>query len=598
MSLTKVSYSMITGSPVNVKDYGAVGDGITDDSAAIALAVAALPSGGTVLFPVGTYLVSANATFTALTNITWEGAGQYASSIKIPTDNLVFKSPVNVTFSRLGFLGSEVVGNQQSVWVSNYTNTSFIECYFAGFGAGTNKSGSTCLYMYAGDTASTTKAVGSSSGGLIQSCTFQGKARATNFGVRVYTEFAGSTAENIGTRIDSSLFYGFNWNGVEIAGPKTRSVSVGNCQAIQCGLVGFDIDKGANNCTIQNVIIDRLLGNIDYATVPDTRAGGVSISGVDATQGYAQNNIVQGVVVRLLAADVTAYEGRGVTAVNVTYAQNCTVRDVRMFCDSVPTRPATAAFSLAQVVFATCSGVTIENIETTNAAVGVVESETFNSLVGSEPVRIRKLNNSGTMVGEVIYAPNSTYNLNRYAFSEINCTTDMTVLQDAAKDSCVVLVNAAVGNAAAGAYILHKIRVLCTSGTAFGIWPGAYRLSIDDVAFGLTSDLRFFAVAAGTQRLIASDLGSNSSSAAILDVSNGFTNLSATCQVFSGKSGDSFPLIPSAFSGRLYTSVAPTNPPNAFWVQPVTLEKFTGTSGGYIGWTQTAAGWKQYGAIL
>ena len=48
MSLTKVSYSMITGTPVNVMDYGAVGDGVTNDAAAINAAIAA---GSIIYFP-------------------------------------------------------------------------------------------------------------------------------------------------------------------------------------------------------------------------------------------------------------------------------------------------------------------------------------------------------------------------------------------------------------------------------------------------------------------------------------------------------------------------------------------------------------------
>ncbi|HKX73157.1 MAG TPA: right-handed parallel beta-helix repeat-containing protein [Candidatus Saccharimonadales bacterium] len=43
---------------INVKDYGATGDGSTDDTAAIAGAVAALTSGSTLYFPGGTYVTS------------------------------------------------------------------------------------------------------------------------------------------------------------------------------------------------------------------------------------------------------------------------------------------------------------------------------------------------------------------------------------------------------------------------------------------------------------------------------------------------------------------------------------------------------------
>jgi hypothetical protein len=58
MSLTKVTYSMINGAGVNVLDYGATGDGVTNDSAAInAAAVAA--AGKRLYFPSGTYKVKA-----------------------------------------------------------------------------------------------------------------------------------------------------------------------------------------------------------------------------------------------------------------------------------------------------------------------------------------------------------------------------------------------------------------------------------------------------------------------------------------------------------------------------------------------------------
>jgi hypothetical protein len=66
MSLTKVTYSMIDGITVNVSDFGAVGDGVADDRAAIENAINSLAStGGTVYFPKGTYLLNSYSSDTA-----------------------------------------------------------------------------------------------------------------------------------------------------------------------------------------------------------------------------------------------------------------------------------------------------------------------------------------------------------------------------------------------------------------------------------------------------------------------------------------------------------------------------------------------------
>jgi hypothetical protein len=63
MALTKATNSMIIGSPKNVKDFGAAGDGSTDDTAAF---VAAISGGGDIVLPAGTYFL-ADASLTALT---------------------------------------------------------------------------------------------------------------------------------------------------------------------------------------------------------------------------------------------------------------------------------------------------------------------------------------------------------------------------------------------------------------------------------------------------------------------------------------------------------------------------------------------------
>lgn len=79
MALTKASYSMVKGAPINVRDYGAVGDGVTDDTAAIQAAVNATPTGTTVYFPAGTYAVSNAITINKPLVVRGSGPGSFVA---------------------------------------------------------------------------------------------------------------------------------------------------------------------------------------------------------------------------------------------------------------------------------------------------------------------------------------------------------------------------------------------------------------------------------------------------------------------------------------------------------------------------------------
>lgn len=71
MSLTKAHNRMIQGAPINILDFGAVGDGVTDDKASIQAAINAaggLTNSNTVIFPEGNYLLGSSLAITSAHN--------------------------------------------------------------------------------------------------------------------------------------------------------------------------------------------------------------------------------------------------------------------------------------------------------------------------------------------------------------------------------------------------------------------------------------------------------------------------------------------------------------------------------------------------
>jgi len=56
--MTETRYQLIKGATLNVIDFGATGNGVTDDTTAIQAAFDAVASGGVLLFPEGTYIIT------------------------------------------------------------------------------------------------------------------------------------------------------------------------------------------------------------------------------------------------------------------------------------------------------------------------------------------------------------------------------------------------------------------------------------------------------------------------------------------------------------------------------------------------------------
>jgi hypothetical protein len=148
MALTKVTYSMINGSPVNVLDFGAVGDGVADDTAAF---LAALTASSNVYVPEGTYCVnasnSAGCLITSGTGYNVFGSGE-KSVIKrfsynpanscINFDSGSASAFINdIKFSNLKFLGDvATLGHDETygtlLRMSGVRRVVIEKCYFEG----------------------------------------------------------------------------------------------------------------------------------------------------------------------------------------------------------------------------------------------------------------------------------------------------------------------------------------------------------------------------------------------------------------------------------------------------------------------------------
>lgn len=145
MPLTKVTYAMIKDNPINVMDYGAVGDGVADDYAAIQAAVDIVEAngGGFLYLPEGTYKISEGIALPS--DITFYGSGAGSTIIICSTD---FPKDENAIYSN-NYTGEEHTDYRYNIKIQDLTvNMNWVNRPDEGYDLGRGILFSTVQYGY------------------------------------------------------------------------------------------------------------------------------------------------------------------------------------------------------------------------------------------------------------------------------------------------------------------------------------------------------------------------------------------------------------------------------------------------------------------
>jgi hypothetical protein len=129
MSLTKVSYSMIAGAPANIMDFGAVGDGVTDDTAAVQAAFDYAITNNIELVASNTFLLAGKVTINKPSGDRTPFYVSGGGAFKKMNAGAMFDAANNAT-SEIFFNNVKFVGNPAVNVVGFECNQEFIRGYF------------------------------------------------------------------------------------------------------------------------------------------------------------------------------------------------------------------------------------------------------------------------------------------------------------------------------------------------------------------------------------------------------------------------------------------------------------------------------------
>lgn len=120
---------------INVRDFGATGDGATDDTASIQAALTASPAdGGTVFFPAGTYII--RSALVPENNTQMVGEGDCASILTPGSGHTISTSSANIGYVHVTDANKLKIHNLKFLGYGVYNGSSFTNPYGGGSSVG------------------------------------------------------------------------------------------------------------------------------------------------------------------------------------------------------------------------------------------------------------------------------------------------------------------------------------------------------------------------------------------------------------------------------------------------------------------------------
>lgn len=289
---------------ISVKDFGAVGDGVTNDYAAIAAAIASLPAeGGVLLFPSqSTYKINSTLALpTATKSFTIQayGATLDFTGLANSTDAITTNGGVGAQDkSYFNWFGGTILGkgvtSGNGFYIQNGNNAILqvgvtirdIIVYGFGGGAGIKLFGAF--------------------GTLLENCHIEYSGTVSTGGIWVTGEALGCDR----TQILNSVINNSYGNGVFI--DRGVGIYISECRLIGNAGFGVLIDPISNQGGVQNVVIEK-----NYIEV--NTAGGVSVQGGTSTQFLWNLSIVRNTI---LGGQNLVLNNAGATHRNFEVSQN------------------------------------------------------------------------------------------------------------------------------------------------------------------------------------------------------------------------------------------------------------------------------------